>query len=426
MSGTPAASLSFRWFPALIALFAVLCVPLMLVEDEGPYTADETAYYLPAIRQIRSHWPALDVSRDSLSATGPGYHYFLATVSLVTGTGRLPLRAVNFTVSVAVFAVLWRAWPAGTTPLFALLALLPLAASNFFVKSASFVVTDNAALLAVTGTLATLFCSARPGAGIVAGLLSAAAVLVRQSNAWLAAPLAIRLFQSGRAWHWVALAFPFAILGWLAIAWGGLVPPAWQQVHYGSSGLVPAAGVYLLAVLAPLGAVYYLAARTPDWRDDWRSPLVIVGTAAGLGLALAGPTTPDYEAGRWGGYLWNLAARLPAFGGRSGLFLVLTPLGAAMLVALARRLWRETGHGTWPWLAAFLAWAAAGLANRQVFHRYFEPTILVLLICWLALLARARIAQGRAAFDGRPLAVLGLVQLAATVITAHGRTFGFF
>lgn len=427
MSGSPAASFSFRWFPALFALFALLCVPLMLVEHEGPYTADETAYYLPAIRQIRTHWPALDPSRDSLSATAPGYHYFLATVSLLTGTGRWPLRVVNFAVSAAVLIVLWRVWPVGTDPRLALAALLPLAASNFFVKSASFVVTDNAALLTVTAALVALSFSSRPAAGIHAGIFSAAAVFIRQSNTWLAGPLAVYLCQArARTWHWVAFAFPFGVLFWLASAWGGLVPPAWQPVHYGAAGLVPAAGAYALAVLAPLGAAYYAAALASDWRDDFRSPLVAVGLVAGLGLALSGPTTPDYETGRWGGYFWSLAGRLPAWGDRSCVFLALTPLGGAMLVVLTRRLWRETGRAALPWLAAFAAWSVASLANRQVFHRYFEPTILVLLICWLALLARARMAQGRATSDLRPLAALGLVQVSITMITAHGRTFGFF
>lgn len=419
------ARLSWRPFSALAGVFLLLTLPLLFARGENPYTWDETSFYFPAIRQIREHWPRVDLLQDSLSATAPGYQYVLAGVSFVTGVERLPLRFVNLLVSLGVLALLWRWWPADRSWRFAFLAMLPLAASNFFVKSSAYVVTDNAALLATAGTLgALLFAPAGGGLGR-ASVLSTAAVFIRQSSLWLMAPLGFQLLRAGPPrWRLALVLPPLAAVLWMVVTWKGLVPPRWQADVKASGLLVPAAGAYLLSVLGVLGSFYYLAARPANWREDVFNRFTALGAAAGLVFAFAGTNIPDYEAGRWGGYLWEVAARVPALGAFSPVFIVLAPAGGAMLAILGRRLWLEAGHSVaLPWLAACLAWAGAGLSNRLVFHRYFEPTILLLLIAWLALVLRSRGPDARVA--GLPLAILGAGQLAITLITAHGRTFGF-
>jgi len=424
MSASLPRSLSLRWFPALAALFALLCLPLLFSPGESNYTWDETSYHLPAVRQIRTHWPRLDVLHDSLSATAPGYHYFLAGVSFLTGTGRQALRLVNFAVSLGLLGLLWKFWPAGYSPRLACLAVFPLAASNFFVKSASWVVTDNAALLAIAGALGALFfVPARSGLPWSSGL-AAAAVCIRQSGVWLVAPLCVCLLGKDQSrLRLLLLAPPLLALAWLVVAWHGLVPPDWQESHQAGAGLVPAAGTYALAVLALLGMAYYAAGRPPAWKDDLFSPWTGLGALAGLGVALGGPNVPAYAEGRWGGYLWVVAGHLPAVGAYSLLFLLLAPAGGALLAMLGRRLWLEAGaSAALAWFAAYACWFATGLSNRQVYHRYFEPVTLVLLICWLALLARAR--PPTEPRRTTPLAVLGSLQLALTLVTAYGRTFG--
>jgi len=61
---------SFVW---IALVFGGLCLPLVLCDRSSNYSGDEAAFYLPAIRQIRANWPALDLRRDCLSATAPGY-----------------------------------------------------------------------------------------------------------------------------------------------------------------------------------------------------------------------------------------------------------------------------------------------------------------------------------------------------------------
>ena len=425
MSSLLSAPFRLRSFCWLGLIFALLCLPLLLSNRESNYTYDETNYHLPAVRQIREHWPRLDLQRDCFSAAAPGYHYMLAGLSFVTTTNRLPLRLVNFAVSLGVLALLWRAWPAGAGTNLVTLALLPLAASNFFVKSASYLVTDNAALLMITGALTALFFApAAPGLRRASGF-AAAAVFIRQSGIWLVAPLGIRILREPFSIRRLLLLLPpLLILSWLFFSWGGLVPAAWRDATRSATGLVPAAGAYLLAVLGLLGTAYYAAARPADWSADLRSRWAGGGALAGLALALAGTTTFSFEDGRWGGYLWDAAARLPAVGPYSAVFLVLTPFGGALLAVMVRQLWLEAGTtAALGWSAAFIGWAGTGLTNRLVFHRYFEPITLVLLICWLLLLIRTRPAPAGVAL--RPLAILGVFQLALTLITAHGRTFGF-
>jgi len=92
-----------------------------------------------------------------------------------------------------------------------------------------------------------------------------------------------------------------------------------------------------------------------------------------------------------------------------------------MLALLARQLWRAAGADlTWLWLSAIGAFMVTGLTNRQIFHRYYEPTLLVLLFLWMILLRKDAPTRSRPG----ALYGLGAFQLMITLITAHGRTFG--
>jgi hypothetical protein len=308
-------------------------------------------------------------------------------------------------------------------------AVLPLACSNFFVKSASWIVTDNPALLAMTATLALLLLVPRPGTTACAGGLAAAAVFVRQIYAWLVAPILLRVWfdcrgrRDGARWTWaLAVLPPLGTVGLLALAWGGLVPPGWRVTHY-PAGTNPAAPlVYGLAVLGGLGGFYYCALARANWRADCGASSARIGAGLGLALALAGPTNTSMPAGRWGGYLWNLAEHLPAPAGRSLVFLGLAPLGGAIVGMLFERLRTESGRATaWLWLASYATWLLSYAPNRLVFHRYFEPATLVFLVFWLLLIRRAR--PDRSPAWCVPLGVLATGQVMITLLTAHYHVF---
>ena len=427
MMDSEAAPRKSAFFPWALG-FALLCWPLIFLSHPSNYEGDEKAFYLPAIEAMRAHWPRLDLQADSLSATAPGYAYVLATASYVVGHSVFALRLVNWGLSLAVLFLLWSVL--NRTRVRALtLALAPLALSNFFVKSASWVVTDNAALLLVAACLIQLLFSPSAVAGTRAAVLVAAGVLVRQISLWLAAPLAIRTWHDVRAsrqWlRGLAMLIPLPPLFWLLAAWGGLVPPRWAMV-YPDHEFSGAAGLYLLAVVATLAPAYYFAVvDRPRFLQDLRSFWPLVGTGFGLAFALTCPSLPNHDAGRWGGYWWTLAGRMPAIGGHSIVFLVLAPLGGVFAGLMLARLWREVDRlPRYIWLAAAAGWAATLFVNRLTFHRYFEPPLLVLLICWIALLAKAR--PGFRLQRLWPLAVLSTIQLLLTLTTAHARALNLF
>ena len=420
----------FSSFGFVALVFSLLCLPLVLSTSTGGYADDEDLYHLPAVRQIREHWPALDLNRDALSAISPGYPYVLATVSLVTGIHRLTLRLVTFALSLALLALLWRLYPPASASL-AVAALLPLACSNFFIKSSCWIVTDNPGLLCAAGALAAAFLLTGRRGGWIGGLAAGAATFMRQVHVWTLFPLTIHALQQinsptapkPRALLLVPLLIPLAVLGVLVAHWHGLVPPAWQSAValQGSVSATPLC--YLLAVFFLLGVFYQLALPAEDRRADWRSASTLGAGAIGLVLVLISPTDYNVPTGRWGGYLWSAAAHLPAFGSRSILFLVLTPLGAALLGVMTRRLARQAGSGlAWLWLGSLLAWAATTLSNRLVFHRYFEPTILIFLIFWILLMVRG--VSSPPVFRLTRLHALALAQVLITLATAHYQTYG--
>ena len=402
----------------LLVLCSLCCLPLILTRGDTAFTFDETNFYLPAIHRIRVDWPRLNVSTASLSATAPGYQYILASLSFLTGPGVLALRCWNLVISLGLPVVLWFAWPAASESRLRICALLPLVGGCFFIRAASNLMTDNAALLATTASLSLILLPGRKRGVALSGVCAALAVFIRQITIWIEAPLLLRLLGLGRNAPWWALLPAPAVLGWLVLSWGGLVPPAWQTV----SGIGYAAAPYQLAVLGVLG-LFYLASAGPDWRCELGNRWNWAGAALGLIVALAGPTAPSYEAGRWGGYFWNAAEHLPVIAQRSVLFLVLGPVGGWVLIALARRLWTEAGTETTAiWLAVLGSFLATGLLNRQVHQRYYEPVLLVVLIFWRILLPSSKPAARPAPW--RPLAWLSAVQVLITLVTTHGRIFG--
>jgi hypothetical protein len=252
---------SAKWLALVVAIFALLTLPL-LVQPSGGYDFDEQTYHLPAIRQIATHWPSLSIAEDSLSATAPGYHWILAGLSLLVGSDLLTLRLLNFAVSLAGLTVLffWLAQRRGGAE--AALLLLPLACSNFYVKSAAWIVTDNPALAFSTAVLLLVLSPSRStGTAAAGGVFAVLATMTRQMHAWLALPMALRAWigQGRPGWgrpdlRWIAAAaMPLMCIGWLFVAWGGLVPAQWRAVNEQFSA---ASAAYLFSMVGWFGIFY--------------------------------------------------------------------------------------------------------------------------------------------------------------------------
>ena len=413
-------------FTFVALLFALLCAPLLFSPGENAYTYDEVSYHLPAIRQIQQQWPRLDVNADSLSATAPGYHYALATLSMATGSHVLVLRLATWVLSLGLLALLWRLFDQSHRPL-AVAALLPLACSNFYVKSASWIVTDNPALLGMAATLAAvLFIQGRHGTWL-GGILAAVTTFIRQMYIWLVLPVLVsavfRLFKRrDRGYPVIDLASALpacAILALLIGSWGGLVPPKWITAHHSPDSSPLTFLCYLFAVFFIMGVFYQMAFSSDEKFPHFPKIPAIAGALLGLSLVAMSATNYNPQAGRWGGYLWAATQHLPSIGGRSLVFILLTPAGAALLaVMISRLLQRANGIIAFPWIVAFAAWAVSSLPNTQIFHRYYEPAIIIFLILWTLLMLRAG-AVARPAW----LRLLSVIQILVTLATAHYRVY---
>jgi hypothetical protein len=411
-------------------LFPLACLPLSLSLKRSNFADDEKTYYLPSIARISAHWPAVDFAGDSTSATSPGYCYMLAGIARVTGPRLRMFRLITVGMSTVVLLLLCSMFPP-KQGLAAAVAILPLAASNFFIKSASWVVTDNAALVFVClALICVLRCNRNVAWAFPAGLAATAAMFTRQLHAWLVAPIAWAALTAGgarggptplrsRVLALSALLPPLALLYWLRRSWGGFVPQAWQKLH--SSGIHPACAACALTVFAVLGIFYFLSVDpAASLLRLARGREALFGAAVGGLVATISKNGMDREAARWGGYFWAIVERAPTLAGRSIPIVAFSILGGGLMGAMTIRLRESSGPAKASvWLVSVASWVGACMLNPLAFQRYFEPPVLVFLVVWLALQLKDPPAGTPAALRFRPLLVLTAVQVVITVFTTY-------
>jgi hypothetical protein len=381
-------------FYAVVFMAAVLPVAAGLRATEASF--DETRCYLPAITQLRDKFPWVDLLEDSLSASPPGYTHLLAGLSLATGDSIAAHRVWHAVISLlGALLLIWLVVRLTNLKGPTVAALLPMICSSYYLKNSTQLTTDNPAMILSFGVLAfVLFADERLRNAAFAFVLAAIAVYVRHISAWVAGPMMLKgiTLYIGRkpaaalAWLIAAACVPLIVLVFVS-AWGGLVPPRWAaQAH---NGISLAAGVYCFSLIGIFGGFFIYAGI--GWRlqrgDWWAST---IGCFVGVLVFFLADTTPNYEAGRWGGPLWSVAEKLPLWNGRAYIFLPLTAIGGGLLTLAARRLFLVSPEKAILWGCALLSWLATGLVNRQIFHRYYESPILGFWGLWLLLILVGR------------------------------------
>ncbi len=431
----------------LACLMLAACLPVIFSgTTRGRAAYDSINYHEKAIRQFAQELPTPNL-KDYLSATTPGYHLVLAAVGRgVGGIGadgvpayekdltpvtpdpriaseRRMLQCVGlcFTLALLYLVGHWgeaslRAGAIGPRATLAMFCVaLPLVGSPYIYQSAAWLLPDNAAWL---GVLAVLLLALRPRLElrtiVAMGLVLVWLVLSRQIHAWVAGLvwaaawvgagvpgdraggplLSVRdLFPKGgmravalRVGLAVVCTLPAAlVLGWFWRLWDNqLVPPTFVTWHHaGVQAATPAFVLSLVALFAP----FFAAWLWPGLRSAWRSQRGWLVGAGVVGLLLAaGPATAwDFDHGRFGG-VWGVYRVVGEVGGRSLALMVLSPLGAAVVVAALAGV---TVRQRWVMLAALCGFAAANCANPQLWQRYHEPFVLLWLIV-IAVLAAAR------------------------------------
>lgn len=374
------AALALLALPYLVGIVALDGLTEQLRVFHG---TDEETYHVPIILQFAEQWPAPDLVRYPPSSTTPGFHVVWAAAGKLLGYELWRLRLLDVLVAYAgalvAYALLLRR---GIERPSALLLTGLLALSPYVLGPSFLVLTDAFGFLLALGAIAA-FDRVRAGAGLkvaaAGALLIAAALLTRQSYAWLC-PLAGILVLAARALSprakLVALgsiALATVPLWTLVAAWGGLVPPNSDPAACGlcesggGSGFGLRAPLFTLAILGFYGALL-------RGREVLRHPRA---AAAGAALALAALLVQPLSIGpRDEGYLWNAADRFPEVLGSSLLLLGLVPLGGAVLgsIAAGRRSERLLPLAL---AATFLAFATlTGIA----YQKYFDPFALLIVL----------------------------------------------
>jgi hypothetical protein len=371
---------------------------------------DAMLYHSEAIRTFASQWPDCNVL-DYLSATTPGYHLLSAAISQLFGTTHGVLAfAGSFWTLLLVFT-LASACAARARGVLAGAALaLAVFASVYVHWAGAATLPDSAGWLLVVlqMLLAMRIARSRETSAVLwlAALFGAcflACVLVRQSHAWTAGLLLgaawlapgthdgarsrarAFLVPSKQRIARLALALWALVPGIAALAlfvrlWGGLVPPRFAT-QYPPKGLLESATspawVFVLTatgLFSPFFAGFALPGVQAWWREQRVLLLSLLGVAAVLMCVPA--TTYSFEAGRWSG-LWNIAQRLPSVGHVSVFMVALACCGLLLLLGLLRSASREA---RWVLGLSLLGFACAFAASNELWQRYVEPLVLIVLV----------------------------------------------
>lgn len=354
---------------------------------------DQVLYHEPAVREFARQWPMFDLA-DYLSVTTPLYHLLLAALVKVGLASTAALQGVSAVIGAGLVMLVgvvaarrgggWRA----------AVFTLPLAASTYVFQSAAWILPDDLAWLGVSGVIALCLRGRWNGkVAVLSGVLLAALVFTRQNHLWAAGAVWAAAWagedddapvlrptdaRMGRLAVAVCCTLPaFAVIGWLALMWGGLTPARYRTFHQGANLSTPA---FVLAVIGAAGLFYLPTLLGPLaclWREARR--WVFVSLVLGVAVAAISPTTYDEAAGRWTG-LWNLARHAPTAGHVS---LALAPLVVAGAVALTA--WISSVHPRRQFvaMAALAGFTLAQTANMQCWQRYIEPFVLI-LTAWAA------------------------------------------
>jgi hypothetical protein len=401
------------WCAAALAAAISLAISLPLIlSGRIPQRAafDTVVYHEPAARYFAQDWPRFHFL-DYLSATTPGYHLLLAAVIRLVSDTTLALQITGALIAAALAAVVGHACGRSAPWRLALLLAAAVVASPYVVASAAWTLPDNLGWLGVAAIFSLLLAAELTALRLIlAGLVLALLVCVRQSHLWAAGAIfaaawmvpsppggVIRslVFRWPKRVRWALLAIACAIpaaalLAWFYRLWDGLTPPRFAAQHRGFNWACPA---FVLAILGGVSAAFFPWLWQPaveTWRRGrgWLIFAIIVGFAA----ARVPPTTYSLEAGRYSG-LWNIARALPVDGQTSWLIVGLAILGALATVVWVRALPQRQGV---VFLATLAAFTAAQTANHHCWQRYVEPFVLILTVMSGAILARSPAAVRRA------------------------------
>jgi 4-amino-4-deoxy-L-arabinose transferase-like glycosyltransferase len=363
------------------------------------HAVDEYLFHYPVILRFAHQLPFPDLARYPAAQT-PLFHLLMAYGGKVIGYELWRLRLLEVLISYAAALVLFVLLERRVgLDRFTALVLALLFALSPYVYAISFrLLTDNLAILFSLLALERFerFREAeRIGPFLVGCLSVAAAVLTRQSTAFLVGVAGLYALRGGlarRGWLAVrqgALAIAaagasIAPAGALFLLWHGFVPPGGDPASCslcsgGSAGsgagshLVVQSTELALATIGLYGAVLFaplLLRGIP--RIGWPISPELRGPLAGAGLGALLLVLSPAHTSHGEGFIWHTARHLPSLLGSSLLFWALVPIAGAVL-------WARLRVAPRPWLAVvFLGcFLVSTLVIRLPWQKYVDPFALL-------------------------------------------------
>lgn len=396
---------------SVASVFLLLAVPVIMLA--GPLDRagfDQLNFHEPAIRIFAYDWGHRAAGmnfKSYLSATTPGYHVALAFVArfLADSTHGLQIAGSLFTAGLlALLTYFNSAWAKMRIVLATSLCVLT---SKYVFFPGVWLLPDNAGWLLVLAVLALAYAHRTDlRALVLGGILLVLTILTRQTHAWTAGVLLISFLWPKRAdfrsptslatipheppalaprllWGVAACVPAFLVLRIFYDLWQGLTPPLFQY-QYSNAGkglekLNFAAPAFLLAILG-LYAPFFALSWLPGLVRLLRSHIVVAFVFLAVAMLLVCIPDTRYSAdqslGRWEG-LWAIAGKLPVIANHtSALIFALAVVGASALLGFFARLPLRDAAIT---LAALAGFAATQAVAFQLWQRYHEPLVLMVL-----------------------------------------------
>jgi len=378
--------------PAALLLAAPLLLVALLTDLNFAPQTDEFKFHLGVVQQFGAALPAIPW-RDYHAATPPLPYLLWALWGRVLGYGLPALRGLTLLLSFAGFLIFYAVARRQNHAAPLVEALLLLFSPYVFLNSFT-LYTVNMGLPFAALALGCYLEAERAGwkALLFGGLAAAAAIYCRQHYlflpagvglVWLAERIRARRLTLVHLRDLALIALPALLFAPLALAWGGLTPPAFQTLH----ALRPNAENvnFLLMVIGAYGAPLGLFAWPALAGWGWRAlgllagvpfyalfrPAYGVGGDAQLGIILHGLDILGRQAGAWLAFLAGLAVWAN---------------GLAVIVAGLRR----AGRSVWLPAAWLLAFAVILLASEAVYERYYAIIMPVLLLWFYPQIAGRR------------------------------------
>lgn len=349
----------------------------------GATLHDQNTFHLPQINYFKNEYFNL-FNYKSTTATTPGQHFFYAVILKILNYNGISdnyfkLRIIHSIFNIfiiIIFAILFRSFSKKLNTIY---YLFPIIFSPYFINGALYITTDNGALGFIALSMFFLFKSEINHTNICyANIANTLSILWRQNTIWLQLPLFVSsiksLLKRKKYYYFFSHLIPLIALTYFVINWGGLTPKEFQKVH--SKGLNFSSVIYCLA-LSSIFSIFYLNNFIDNIKlipVKWKRKLAFFGILLGSIIGILIPSQMNYNSGRWGGYLWTASTYFPNIYNRSVLLIFMTIIGSIILVYIFYLLYKKDKLLS---IVLFLSWILSTTSNFFVFHRYFEPTLLL-------------------------------------------------